>query len=77
MALSSLLLLLWMDTDARRAHRLPCYDFGFLATLTYPLSLVWYCLWSRGWRGILLLHELVLLLFAPWLVALALWLLRS
>jgi hypothetical protein len=36
-----LMLILWMDADARRRRMLPCYDFGFLAGVFFPLSLVW------------------------------------
>lgn len=35
--------LIWMTCDARRTRGLPCYDFGFLSGLWYPLSLIWYC----------------------------------
>src|SRR4051812_26981555 len=44
------LMVLWADADARRRRRMPCYDFGFLAYLFFPLSVAWYCLWSRGGR---------------------------
>jgi hypothetical protein len=57
------MLVCWMDSDARRLRRLPCFDFGLLVGIYLPLSVVWYCLWSRGWRGLLLL----LLLFGLWL----------
>jgi len=69
----ALLLVLWIDADARRSHRLPCYDFGFLAGVTFPASLVWYCVWSRGWRGLLVLLGLIGLVYGPWLVAAVLW----
>jgi hypothetical protein len=59
-----LMILLWMDVDARKLRRLPCYDFGWLATVCFPLSLLWYCIWSRGWRGGLLM---LLILLAMWL----------
>jgi hypothetical protein len=59
----ALMLLLWMDADARRLRRVPCFDFGFLAALFFPLSVAWYCWWSRRWRGVFV----VLLLLALWL----------
>jgi hypothetical protein len=69
----TLMLLLWMDADARRRRQLPCYDFGLLAGFFFPISVPWYCFWSRGWRGIWVL----LLLFAMWLfpyvLAIAWW----
>jgi hypothetical protein len=70
----ALLVVLWMDADARRLRRLPCYDFGLLAGLYFPLSVVWYCLWSRGWRGLLLLLLLLALWWSPYIVAVAFWL---
>lgn len=69
----ALMLLLWVDADARQSRRLPCYDFGLLAILLFPLSLAWYCLWSRGWRGLLLLLALLGLWLLPYLTALAFW----
>ena len=69
----ALMLLLWMDADARRRRRLPCFDFGLLATMFFPLSLVWYCFWSRGWRGFLFLLMLGALWLLPYAVALLFW----
>ncbi len=65
----SLMLVLWMDTDARSRRRVPCYDFGMLAGLTFPLSVIWYCFWSRRWRGVLFLLLLGGLYFAPFIGA--------
>jgi hypothetical protein len=56
------LLALWMEADARRRRRTPCFEFGFLALLALPVSLPWYCLWSRGWWGL----PVLLALFAMW-----------
>jgi hypothetical protein len=33
--------------------------------VTFPVSIAWYCFWSRGWRGIKLLLGLGGLLFLP------------
>jgi hypothetical protein len=68
-----LLVVLWVDADARRRRRLPCYDFGFLAYVFFPLSVAWYCLWSRGWRGLLLLAALLALYMAPYALSALLW----
>ncbi len=65
----TLMLLLWMDADARRLRRWPCFDFGFLAALFFPLSLLWYCFWSRRWRGLLILLLLLGLWLGPFVVA--------
>src|SRR5580765_2705055 len=63
----------WMDRDARWRNRLPCYDFGFFTLLCVPISPIWYCFWSRGWRGILLLLLLLFLWLAPYVIADTLW----
>lgn len=50
------------DARARRCTR--CYDFGYLAGLVLPVSLVWYLFWSRGPRG----AWVQVLLVCPWIV---------
>jgi hypothetical protein len=35
---SALMLVFWVDADARRRRRVPCFDFGFLVGLLFPLS---------------------------------------
>jgi hypothetical protein len=57
--------LIWMDSDALRKRRRPCFDFGLFLVVTFPLSVVWYCFWSRGLRGMKLLLGLTGLLFVP------------
>jgi L-asparagine transporter-like permease len=65
-----LILLLWMYADARRLRRFPCFDFGTLAALLFPLALPWYCLWSRGWwRGFFLLLTILALFLTPYVTA--------
>jgi len=59
----------WMVADARRRQEVPCFDFGFLCVLMYPTSLIWYCISSRGWRGLLMLLLLSCLCLAPALLA--------
>lgn len=66
----------WVMVDARARHRTPCYDFGFLVAVFFPASLVWYAVWSRGWKGLLTLFSLAALWFVPWLSATAFWMLR-
>jgi hypothetical protein len=68
-----LMLILWMDADARRRRMLPCYDFGFLAGVFFPFSLVWYCIWSRGWRGVFVFIGLLTLFIAPYTITGLLW----
>ena len=61
--------LIWMDYDARFRRRRPCYDFGLFLVSTFPFSVVWYCFWARGRRGLKLLLGLACLLFLPLFVA--------
>jgi hypothetical protein len=65
----SVLLLMWIEADARRRRCLPFHDFAFLAGLAFPLSVIWYCFWSRGWSGIFLMFALL----APWLLSALFW----
>jgi hypothetical protein len=67
---------LWVMADARVGRRTPCYDFGFLVAVFFPVSLVWYMLWSRGRRGFLTLGALVGLLAMPWVSFIGAWILR-
>jgi hypothetical protein len=67
---------LWIMADARKRRQTPCFDFGFLVAVFFPVSVVWYAFWSRGVRGFLLLAALVGLMFVPWLSANVVFLLR-
>jgi hypothetical protein len=61
--------LIWMDHDAHLRRRCPCYDFGLFLAATFPLSVAWYCFWTRGRRGLTLLLGLACLVFLPAFVA--------
>jgi hypothetical protein len=61
-------IVIWMDHDAVRRRCRPCFDFGLFLVYAFPLSLLWYCFWSRGWRGLFLLLGLASLLFFPALI---------
>lgn len=69
----TLFLVIWADADARR--RLPCFDFGLILLVTFPLGLLWYLWRSRRWGGLLLLAGLVGLAYVPALTAYVAWLL--
>lgn len=71
-----ILLVLWITGDARRSRRTPCYDLGFFCALFFPVSLVWYCIWSRGWRGLLMLMALTAIFLTPYLLGQIVWLLK-
>jgi hypothetical protein len=68
--------ILWVTVDARSRHQTPCYDFGFLVAVFFPVSLVWYVLWSRGWRGLLTLGVLVGLMLLPMFCGSVAWIIR-
>lgn len=68
-----LFLVMWIEADASRLRRYPCHDFGLFLVLTFPLSLFWYCCWSRGWRGLLLFLGLLVLMYVPAVFAGVLW----
>jgi hypothetical protein len=70
----ALMAVFWMDADARQRRRIPCFDFTFLAAIYFPVSLFWYCVWSRGWGwGLLLLSTLFGLWLLPHFLAVAFW----
>jgi hypothetical protein len=47
-------LVLWVTADMRAHGRTPPFDLPFLLLLVFPISLFWYCIWTRGWPGLLL-----------------------
>src|SRR5262245_8128075 len=69
----ALFVVYWMVVDARRRHRVPCHDFGFLAGLFLPVALPWYLIWTRGLRGLFVLALLLILLVLPSLCATLVW----
>lgn len=75
--LGPLAAVLWILDDARERRRTPCYDFGYFLMITYPFSLVWYCVPSRGWSGWLLLMAILGLVYAPYVVATVVWVFLS
>jgi hypothetical protein len=59
----------WVVADARRRRRVPCHDFGFLVGVAFPVSLLWYAVWSRGRRGLLTMAGLLGLMALPVVLA--------
>jgi hypothetical protein len=72
----ALAFVLWVMVDARTRRQIPCYDFGFLVAVFFPASLVWYVLWSRGWRGLLILSAFGGLMLLPMVCASVAWIIR-
>jgi hypothetical protein len=64
-------LLVWIEADARRSRRTPCFDFPWLCAICLPVSLPWYCFRTRGLRGLLLLLLFAFLWLLPYLTAFA------
>jgi len=73
----SFFMILWVLEDAHRRQGFPCYDFGFLVALGFPLSVVWYLLWTRGFRGLLVIAIFLGLYLAPWLCAISVWVVKT
>lgn len=71
--LGPLAAVLWIVEDARQKRRTPCFDFGYFLLVTYPFSLVWHCVSTRGWRGLLLLLAVLGIVYAPYFVATIAW----
>jgi hypothetical protein len=63
----SVFVVLWMAADAQRRRLTPCYDFGFLMLLLFPLTLLGYLLWTRGWWGIVVFIGMLALMYFPWI----------
>jgi len=56
---------IWIAADMVERGQTPCFDLPFLLLLAFPISLFWYCIWSRGWRGLLLALGLLMLVYLP------------
>ena len=69
--------MLWIVDDARQQRRTPCFDFGYFIMMTYPFSLIWYCVSTRGWREWLLVLAIMGLVYVPYLVAAVVWVFLS
>jgi hypothetical protein len=55
----------WVAADMRERGRTPPYELPFLLLLAWPISLFWYCTWTRGGGGLLLALGLTLLSYLP------------
>ena len=69
--------LLWITDDAYRRHCTPCYDFGFLMWYLFPLTLLGYLVWTRGWWGLAVFAGLIALVYLPTAVGIAAWIVLS
>jgi len=60
-----IVLAMWIAADLRARGRTPCFELPFLLLLAWPVSLLWYCIWTRGWHGLLLAIGLIALSYLP------------
>ncbi len=58
-------LVLWIAADMKDHGRTPPFDMPFLLLLAFPISLFWYCISTRGWRGLALALGLLGLVYLP------------
>ncbi len=66
-------ILFWVVWDAQSRRCTPCYDFGLMVYLGWFLALPGYLIWTRGWRGLLLLFGFFLLVLIPIIFADIAW----
>ena len=71
--LGQLAVVLWIVEDAHAQRRTPCFDFGYFVLVTYPFSLVWYCVSTRGCRRWLLVLAVLGIVYVPTFVATFAW----
>lgn len=57
----------WLAADARRTRTILAQDTGLFFYVTWPLTIPWYALRTRGRRGWGLVARLYLLALAGWL----------
>jgi len=63
----------WVDADARRRRRSPCWDLGTFVFFAWPVAVPAYCFWSRGRAGWRTIAGLVAAVFAPTIIGSILW----
>ena len=64
---------IWIEADARRRRRSPCWEFGAFVLFGWPIAVPAYCFWSRGRGGWPLLAGLGAAVLAPSVLAVLLW----
>jgi hypothetical protein len=64
----------WMAADLRARGRTPPFELPFLLMIVWPLSLFWYCIWTRGPQGLLLALGLFFLAYLPYIATSVFWL---
>jgi hypothetical protein len=64
---------IWVAADLKERRRTPCFELPFLLLIAWPVSLFWYCIWTRGWQGLALALGLVALSYLPTLTMGVTW----
>ena len=67
----SLLLVWWVDADARATRYRPCFEYNTFMFFGWPVLLPHYLLRTRGRRGFFLIFFFLALLFGPGAIAAA------
>lgn len=57
----------WLAADAKQTRTVLAHDAGFFFYLTWPLSIPWYAVRTRGRRGWRLAARLYVIALAGWL----------
>jgi len=68
---TSLLVVWWVQADARQTGYRPCYEYGAFMFFGWPLLLPHYLLRTRGIRGFSWIGFFFLIFCLPWLLAIA------
>ena len=63
----------WVQADARLRGCTPCFDFGTFVMFAWPITVPWYLIWTRGWRGLLITLMFLGLLLFPFVLATVVW----
>jgi len=63
----------WVDADARRRRRSPCWDLGTFVFFAWPVAVPAYCYWSRGPAGWRTTAGLIAAVLAPSIIGAVLW----
>lgn len=66
-------LMIWVLWDAQSRRCTPCYDFGFFVYLGWLVAIPGYLVWTRGWRGLLVLIGFVVLFLLPLIAPVVAW----
>jgi|GEM_PF-2702738 len=67
--LASLLVVMWVERDAARNRRTPCFDLGFFCYCFWFPAIPWYCYRVWRWRGL----GLFVLIYAGMCLPLVVW----